>query len=121
MRRPWSVKQARPPRERKLDGEGEARLIALACGEPPEGRDRWTLELLADALMRLKVVDSTEVLAFGGTESVDVTESFDYTAGGWQTHAEAAIVGVSVCECNGLGFHFFRKTGAVLAPRSACR
>jgi len=50
--------QARPRRERKLDGEGEARLIALACSEPPEGRDRWTLELLADQLVRLKVVDS---------------------------------------------------------------
>lgn len=51
-------RQARPPRERKLDGEGEARLIALACSEPPEGRDRWTLELLADELVRLEVVDS---------------------------------------------------------------
>jgi transposase len=51
-------KQARPSRERKLDGEGEARLIALACSEPPEGRDRWTLQLLADELVRLEVVDS---------------------------------------------------------------
>ena len=51
-------KQARPRRERKLDGEGEARLIALACSEPPEGRDRWTLQLLADQLVRLEVVDS---------------------------------------------------------------
>ena len=51
-------KQARPPREYKLDGEGEARLIALACSEPPEGRDRWTLQLLADELVRLEVVDS---------------------------------------------------------------
>lgn len=51
-------KQARPRRERKLDGEGEARLIALACSQPPEGRDRWTLELLADELVRLKVVES---------------------------------------------------------------
>jgi hypothetical protein len=50
--------QARPRRERKLDGEGEARLIALACSEPPEGRDRWTLQLLADQLVRLEVVDS---------------------------------------------------------------
>ena len=50
--------QTRPRRERKLDGDGEARLIALACSEPPEGRDRWTLELLADALVRLRVVDS---------------------------------------------------------------
>jgi hypothetical protein len=36
-------KQTRPPRERKLDGEGEARLIAVACSEPPDGYDRWTL------------------------------------------------------------------------------
>ncbi|UCC99271.1 MAG: helix-turn-helix domain-containing protein [Phycisphaerales bacterium] len=51
-------KQARPSRERKLDGDGEARLIALACSKPPEGRDCWTLKLLADALVRLEVVDS---------------------------------------------------------------
>ncbi len=54
-------KQARPSRERVLDGEGEARLIALACGPAPEGRTRWTLELLADELVRLKVVDSIAV------------------------------------------------------------
>jgi transposase len=51
-------KQVRPSRERKLDGDAEARLITLACSEPPEGRDRWTLQLLADALVRLEVVDS---------------------------------------------------------------
>ena len=51
-------KQVRPRREHKLDGEGEARLIALACSESPEGRDRWTLQLLADELVRLEVVDS---------------------------------------------------------------
>ena len=51
-------KQRRPSRERKLDGEGEARLIALACSEPPDGRDRWTLKLLAETLVRLDVVDS---------------------------------------------------------------
>ena len=51
-------KQARPPRERKLDGQGEARLIALCCSEPPQGRDRWTLQLLADEMVRLKVVHS---------------------------------------------------------------
>jgi transposase len=50
-------KQRQPSRERKLDGEGEARLIALACSEPPDGRDRWTLKLLAEALVRLDVVD----------------------------------------------------------------
>jgi len=47
-----------PPTEPKLDGEGEARLVALACSKPPEGRARWTLQLLADALVELQVVDS---------------------------------------------------------------
>jgi transposase len=51
-------KQKKLSRERKLDGKGEARLIAIACSEPPDGRDRWTLELLAGELVRLKVVGS---------------------------------------------------------------
>ena len=51
-------KQCRPSRRRKLDGEKEARLIAIACSEPPEGRARWTLQMLADELVRLQVVDS---------------------------------------------------------------
>ncbi|MBU4398465.1 MAG: IS630 family transposase [Planctomycetes bacterium] len=42
----------------KLDGEKEARLVALACSGPPEGRARWTLQLLADKLVELDVVDS---------------------------------------------------------------
>jgi len=57
-------KQDRPSRERKLDGSGEARLIALACSEPPQGRAAWTLRLLADQLVELQVVDtiSTETV-----------------------------------------------------------
>ena len=51
-------KQARPSRERKLDGDGEARLISLACSQPPEGRNEWSLRLLADRLVELSVVDS---------------------------------------------------------------
>ena len=43
---------------RKLDGAQEARLIALACSPPPEGRDRWTLQLLADKLVELHVVEA---------------------------------------------------------------
>ena len=42
---------------RKLDGEQEARLIALACSEPPEGQARWSLRLVADKLVELEVVD----------------------------------------------------------------
>src|SRR6516162_1541714 len=43
---------------RKLDGELEARLIALTCSQPPLGRQRWTLRLLADKLVELQLVDS---------------------------------------------------------------
>lgn len=45
-------------RSRKLDGEGEAHWVALMCGEPPAGRARWTLQLLADQLVELEQVDS---------------------------------------------------------------
>ena len=44
--------------ERKLDGEQEARLIAVTCGEPPAGQVRWTMRLLADKLVELAVVES---------------------------------------------------------------
>ena len=51
-------KQQRPSRPRKLDGRAEARLIALACSQPPDGRARWTLKLLADRLVELEVFDA---------------------------------------------------------------
>ena len=51
-------KQERPSREKILDGDKEAHLIAVSCIEPPEGRARWTLELLADRLVELEIVDS---------------------------------------------------------------
>jgi Homeodomain-like domain len=43
---------------RKLDGEQEARLVAVACSEPPAGQKRWTLRLLADTLVELAVVET---------------------------------------------------------------
>jgi hypothetical protein len=43
---------------RKLDGEQEARLVAVACSAPPNGQKRWTLRLLADTLAELEVVDA---------------------------------------------------------------
>ena len=51
-------------RQKRLDGEGEARLIAMACGEPPEGRASWTLKLLADQLVECEIVEtiSTETV-----------------------------------------------------------
>jgi hypothetical protein len=62
----------------------------------------------------LEVIDTVDVLAFGGRQSVDLTEGFVYTAGGVYKVAETALVGKSICDCNGLGFHFFRETGVVL-------
>ena len=51
-------RQEHPSRPRKLDGASEAQLVRLACSEPPAGRARWTLTLLADKLVELKVFDS---------------------------------------------------------------
>ena len=50
--------QARPSRERTFDGRAEAKLIALACSQPPVGRKAWTMRLLADKLVELEVVPS---------------------------------------------------------------
>ena len=46
---------ARTPRLRKLDGRAEAHLVALACSDPPDGRDHWTLELLTERFVALDV------------------------------------------------------------------
>jgi transposase len=50
--------QPHPSRPPRLDGEGEARLIALRCGEPPAGPARWTLRLLADQAVALDIVEA---------------------------------------------------------------
>lgn len=54
-----TLERKKPDRDyvRALDGEQEARLIALACAETPDGVDRWSLRLLADELVRLEVVE----------------------------------------------------------------
>jgi hypothetical protein len=49
----------RPGNPRKLDGKQEAFLVALACSPAPEGRDHWTMQLLADKLVELQVVAGT--------------------------------------------------------------
>jgi hypothetical protein len=51
-------KQVRPSRMPLLDGEGEARLIALRCGAPPPGQARWTLRLLAEQAVALEIVEA---------------------------------------------------------------
>ena len=50
-------RQPRRQYRRKLDGDGEAHLVALACQKPPEGRSRWTLQLLADRMVELKYIE----------------------------------------------------------------
>jgi hypothetical protein len=42
----------------KIDGEAEAKIIALTCSAPPEGRSRWTLKLLADKVVEMGILDS---------------------------------------------------------------
>lgn len=51
-------KHIRPSRQKLLDGEKEAHLVALCCGARPEGQARWTLRLLADRLVKLEIVES---------------------------------------------------------------
>jgi len=53
-RRPYIQKVSR----KKVDGEVEAHLVALACSKPPEGRVRWTLRLLADSMIELGYIES---------------------------------------------------------------
>ena len=48
----------KPPREVTFDGAFEARLITLACSDAPEGRRRWTVRLLADKAVELKIAES---------------------------------------------------------------
>ncbi len=49
---------SRPGSKTKLDGRGEAQLVALACSDAPDGHEQWTLRLLADKLVELGVVES---------------------------------------------------------------
>jgi hypothetical protein len=51
-------KRQEPPTPPKLDGEAEAKLIALRLGKPPTGYGHWTLQLLADEMVALEVVES---------------------------------------------------------------
>ena len=53
-----SRKPHRRKKPRKLDEEQEAKLVALCCGQAPEGKIRWTIKLLADQLVDMKVVQS---------------------------------------------------------------
>lgn len=47
----------------KIDGKIEAKIIMLACSEPPDGRSKWTLKLLADKLVEREVIDSISTMS----------------------------------------------------------
>ena len=51
-------KRQTPPVQPKITGDIEARIIALSCSEPPDGRSKWTLRLLADKVVELQIIDS---------------------------------------------------------------
>ncbi len=72
-------------------------------------------EVLLRSTYDLPIVDTVDVVTFRGIERVAVTAPFNYTTGSIGAVSDGAIVGISTCDCNGLGFEFFRKTGLVLA------
>src|ERR1700733_9505969 len=61
-----SIPQPRPDRA-IFDGAAEAKLIALACSKPPKGRKRWTLQLLEEQVVELKIVDRASDNTIGRT------------------------------------------------------
>ena len=58
-------KRLTPPIRPIFDGEAQARLIALACSEPPAGRARWTIRLLADKVVELEIVEQAHFNTVG--------------------------------------------------------
>jgi hypothetical protein len=51
-------KRETPPIPKKIDGEKEAHLIQIACSQAPEGYARWTLQMLADKMVELEMLNS---------------------------------------------------------------
>ena len=60
-------KRVKPPREIQFGGEFEAQLLALACSEVPAGRKRWTVRLLAEKIVELKIVDTVSPMTVCNT------------------------------------------------------
>jgi len=60
-------KRVKPPREIQFGGEFEAHLLALACSEVPEGRQRWTVRLLAEKMVELQIVPNVSPMTVCNT------------------------------------------------------
>ena len=94
-----------PRREyfRKLDGEQEARLVALACSTPPDGRARWSLRLLADKLIELEIVEEVSYQTVGrtlkktssspgsGSSGASRPKQAASSSGGWRTSSTSTL------------------------------
>ena len=91
-------------RPKRLDGQGEAHLFALACGEPPEGGARWTLRLLADRLVECEIVESIH------PETVRKTLKKRTQALAERVLVHPAARQRRVCLCDG------RRAGSLSAP-----
>ena len=81
-------------RHRKITGEVEAHIIAIACSEASEGRGRWTLSMIADKLVELHVIDSISPTAVGTT----LKKRTQAVAGRGVVHSES---GSGVCSRDG--------------------
>lgn len=80
----------RPGRVPKLNGDAEARLVLLACSQPPQGRTRWTLKLLAEQLVELGLVDSiSEVAVYKRLKKTNLNPGRS-KLGASQSHARTA-------------------------------
>ncbi len=60
-------KRVKPPRKIQFGGEFEAHLLALACSDAPEGRNRWTVRLLAEKMVELKIVPTVSPITVCNT------------------------------------------------------
>jgi len=65
---------------RKLDGDAEAHLIAIACSQPPKGHNRWTLRLLADRMVELAEIEMSVLSRQCLAERMDNTERLESKA-----------------------------------------
>lgn len=80
--------------EKKTDGVFEAHLIALSCGDPPEGFARWSLRLLADKMVELNYIDSISheavrrILKKKRTQTLAMQRMGDSSGAQWQLRGQ---------------------------------
>jgi hypothetical protein len=83
--------RAAPAVPRIFDGEKEAKLIALACSEPPKGRARWTLRLLENKVVELNIVDRASDSTIGRALKKKYSQAASETAMGHPAEGQQRI------------------------------